>query len=95
MARYRFVEEGWKAYRRLMLPADAGTKSVRALRRAYFSGAAVLFTTIMETLDPGDEPTQADLDRITDIDNELREFGARFDEEVLSALLKSTKGDPH
>lgn len=47
------------------------------------------FTTIMHTLDPGEEPTADDMQRMTDIDAELREFGKKLDQEVLGAMLKS------
>ena len=38
-----------------------------------------LFASIMSILDPEEEPTEADLRRMSTIDKELREFAAQFE----------------
>lgn len=84
----RYIEQGWDAYRRIMLPDDMDEGSLHHLRRAYYSGAAVLFHTIMHVLDPGDEPTVEDLARMSGLQAELDEFGQQLDAEILGSMMR-------
>ncbi len=43
------------------------------LKISFYGGVAI-FYRILTDLAPGDEPTQADLDILSDIDAELKEF---------------------
>jgi len=45
-------------------------------RRCFFMGAATLFEAINRILEPGAEPTDADLGRMDRIDDELKRFQA-------------------
>lgn len=78
----RYIEKGWNSYRAL-LPKEAGEVQIRETRQAFYGGAAILFESIMMMLDPGAEPTEADMQRMTDIQNELREFGRNLDSRYL------------
>jgi hypothetical protein len=44
------------------------------MRHAFYAGAIVLFQSILAMLDPGEEPTAADLKRMDALDQELREY---------------------
>jgi hypothetical protein len=44
------------------------------LQQAFFAGAQHLFASIMNVLDPGDEITNEDLEKIAMIHNELEQF---------------------
>jgi len=48
---------------------------------AYMAGAEHLFTTIMSILEPGDEPTEKDTDRIELIYQELQRWRAKMVEQ--------------
>lgn len=82
--RRRTIERAWQGYRRMVVPADASESQVAETRQAFFSGAAVLFHGIMRSLDPGDEPTDADMQRMDDLKAELDEFGQQFDTRYLT-----------
>src|SRR5580765_6325605 len=70
----RLIEVGWLGLRLLSLPENAPQIQVDEMRGAFFAGAQHLFSSIMTVLDPGSEPTQADLNRLTMIQSELDEF---------------------
>ena len=69
------IEAGWIALRTVWIPPDAPEDQVRDLRWAYMAGAQHLFSSIMTIMDPGDEPTDADLKRMDLIAEELEAFG--------------------
>lgn len=81
----KYIEKGWNSYRTL-LPKDAGEVQIRETRQAFFGGAAILFEAMMRMLDPGEEPTEADMQRMSDIQKELHEFGQKLDETYLPTL---------
>lgn len=68
------VERAWQSYRTDVLSPDAPDEQVSECRTAFYGGATALYTTIMRRMDPGSEPTQADMDLMASIDRELREF---------------------
>jgi hypothetical protein len=78
----KYIEKGWEGYRKL-LPPDAPPIQVKETRQAFYGGAAVLFEAIMRTLDPGEEPTDADMQKMKDIQRELSEFGRNLDSRYL------------
>lgn len=77
-----YIDKGWQGYKAL-LPKDASDVQIKETRQAFFGGAAVLFEAIMRSLDPGEEPTAADMQRMTDIQRELSEFGRNLDSRYL------------
>lgn len=46
-----------------------------AMRQAFFAGATGLLSMMLRVLEPGTEPTEADMRLMTDIDAELSAFG--------------------
>jgi hypothetical protein len=72
----RIIEANWVGYRAMVVPRGAGPVQVEECRRAFFAGAQALFASIMTILDPGAEPTDADLKRMDAINDELRAFAA-------------------
>lgn len=69
----KLIEVGFLALRAAMLPG-ASEAAVAAARRIYMHGAQHLFATILAVLDPGRDPTDADLNRMSLVDAELRAF---------------------
>lgn len=74
----KLIEAGWIGLRIAAVPLDAPAVQLSEMRMAFFAGAQHLFSSIMTILDPGSEPTDADLKRMDLIDAELRKFIADF-----------------
>lgn len=74
----RLIEAGWVSLRIMSVPDDAPPIQIDEMRNAFFAGVQHLFHSIMTILDPGEEPTEADLTRLDKIDNELRGFIEEF-----------------
>jgi len=70
----KLVEAGWAAFRHLVVPADASDVQRDEMRFAFFAGAEHLFTSMMSMLDPGEDPTTADLSRMDKLAEELAQF---------------------
>lgn len=73
------IEAGWIGMKFAAFSPDAPAAQVAEMRAAFFAGAQHLFGSIMTILDPGDEPSAADLRRMDQIDAELREFIEQFE----------------
>ncbi|HEU4344065.1 MAG TPA: hypothetical protein VFU31_21125 [Candidatus Binatia bacterium] len=70
----KLIEAGFAALRLTVIPADASAIQVREMRMAFMAGAQHLFSSIISVLDPGSEPTDADLRRMNLINAELEAF---------------------
>lgn len=68
------VLELWTKYLELAVPKGAGAIQVAETRRAFYAGAWTLFQSIMSMLDPGEEPTEADLGKMDALSKELDEW---------------------
>jgi hypothetical protein len=77
------IEAGFQAMRVMTIPPSASPEQVHDMRMAFFGGAQHLFGTIMNILDPGSEPTDADLRRMDQIDAELKKFIVQFAKETM------------
>lgn len=67
------MEGGWRAGSYLIFKDMTAEQTVQ-LRKAFFLGAEHLFSTIMMVMDPGHEPTERDLQRMSLIHKELEAF---------------------
>jgi hypothetical protein len=70
----RLIEAGWIGCRLAALPLNTPGQQLEQHREFFFAGAQHLFSSIMSILDPEDEPTAADLERLDKIQGELDEF---------------------
>lgn len=77
------IEAAWRGYRNLVLGPRIGGEVLLASRTAFWAGAAVLFYSIMGSLDDGTEATEADLARMDAINAEIEKFCVTFDEAVI------------
>ena len=75
----RLIEAGWVAMRLLAVPLDAPAVQLNEMRQAFMAGAQHLFSSIMTILDPGADPTTADLRRMELISDELETFGKEME----------------
>lgn len=69
----KVMEGGWRAGEYLIFK-DSTDEQRAQLRKAFFLGAEHLFSTIMMVMDPGSEPTERDLQRMSLIHKELEAF---------------------
>lgn len=67
------IEMEWRRFC-LACFGDIGTQQYIDLRRTFYGGAAALFGLFMNMLDPGEEPTEADLTRISALQAEILAF---------------------
>lgn len=74
----KLVEAGWIGLRMLAIPEAASETQVTEMRNAFFCGAAHVFSSMITMLDPGAEPTDADLSRMSLISDELETFTKTF-----------------
>lgn len=74
----KIIEGGWAGFRVMAIPDNAPPVQIEEMRNAFFAGAQHLFTSMMSVLESGDEPTEADMRRISLIDVELTQFLATF-----------------
>lgn len=68
------MEGGWQAFLAHGMPKEAGDLQKSEMRKAYYLGAQHLFASVMSILDPGTEPTEKDLERMTSLHKELELF---------------------
>jgi len=74
----KLIEAGFVGLRLACIPSDAPQIQLEEMRNAFFAGAQHLFASLMSIMDPGKEPTDADLKRMDLIDTELKTFLADF-----------------
>lgn len=79
------VEAGFLSLRLATMPAEVSELQLREMRMAFFAGAQHVFSSIMSTLDGGEEATAADMKRLDDIAAELKRFGELFLAELPTA----------
>lgn len=76
--RGQLIEAGWLGLRIAAVPADAPPVQLDEMRNAFFAGAQHLFSSIMGVLDAGEEITEQDLQRMSNIQAELDLFIAEY-----------------
>lgn len=74
----KLMEAGWISLRIAAVDPAASQAQLDEMRMAFFAGAQHLFASILTVLEPGADPTEADLKRMSLIDVELREFVVQF-----------------
>lgn len=74
----KLIEAGWVSLRLVSIPEGANRTQLEQLRNAFFAGAQHLFGSIMSIMDEDVEPTEKDMQRMSQIANELDEFLVDF-----------------
>ena len=82
----KLIEAGFLIYDKLFL-SDVSPAARDLARVTFMAGAEHVFASIMSSLDPGDDPTPADLDRLDSIDTELKSW-----RNVFEAKLRGMSG---
>jgi hypothetical protein len=78
----KLIEAGWAGLRLAVGLENAPAEQLREMRTAFFAGAQHLLASVMSVLDPGAEPTDADLKLVGQINNELQKFIEGFAQDV-------------
>lgn len=65
---------GWTAFEQNVFSPEIGPVQRREMRRAFYSGAQELFSTILSMLESGDDATEGDLTKMDDLNAELERF---------------------
>jgi hypothetical protein len=77
-AKGQLIEAGFAGLRLMAIAPDAPQIQIDEMRTAFFAGAQHLWASIMTIMDPGEEPTEADMRRMALIEAELKRFGDEF-----------------
>lgn len=73
------IEEGWKQYEADIIPADAPEVQRIESRRAFYAGAFVTFTCLLENMSPGPgELTESDDKLMEGVKDEIEHFYAEL-----------------
>lgn len=78
----RLIEAGFAAFAHFTVPKNAPPVQLSEMQIAFMAGAEHLWSSIMNVLDPGQEPTEADMRRMDLIQRELDEWRGRLSERV-------------
>lgn len=71
---FKTIAEAWAFYEAHVSHGDKSENSAILMdlqRHAFYSGAATFFDITMHVMDEGDEPTEADLDKMSALHDEL------------------------
>jgi hypothetical protein len=70
----QLMAENWDSFARAVLPPNAPPVQITEMRRAFYAGAVGILHSILKVLEPGSEPTDADLKMMDGIQRELADF---------------------
>lgn len=72
----RLMAEQWDQFARAVFTGD-GYSAVQKeeMRKAFYAGAEAILFRIIQVLAPESEPTEADLQIMSDLNEELQDFG--------------------
>ena len=77
----RIIEGGWVGFTILAFPDTKAVTPIQyvEMRKAFYAGALHLFSSLLCIMDSEAEPTEADMNRMDLISNELKAFGAELE----------------
>lgn len=78
----KLIEAGWIGMRLAAIPHDAPSVQLDNMRMAFMGGAQHLFASIMTILGPESEPTDADMQRMSLIADELEAYGKELEQRI-------------
>ena len=83
----KYIQNGWASYLKVIVPKNAGATQIEETKQAFFGGAAVLLTTMLNAMSGDTEATESDLQFMTDLHNELDAFGSALDKKILKPTV--------
>lgn len=69
------LDTAWRTYAERVIPMTAPDTQRIECRRAFYAGAQAFLGAMMKHLDPGEDPTDDDLDLMDAMAAELKQFG--------------------
>jgi hypothetical protein len=76
------LEAGFVLFAAMAIPDDAPESQTDDMRLAFMAGAQHLFGSMMGMLDPGAEPSDAELRRMDAIHEELKRYGQKIKDRI-------------
>lgn len=74
----RALADEWSDFERQCIPEGAPTMQVVEMKRAWYAGAATLFSLVSGGLDADHEPTDLDVAYLDSLHQELKVFANRL-----------------
>lgn len=68
------IDSEWRNYAERVIPSVASDVQRRECRLAFYGGAMSLFSILMNLLEEGEEPTDADLGLMDALNEEMLQF---------------------
>lgn len=78
----RLIEAGFAAFAHYVIPKDAPPEQLREMQIAFMAGAEHVWSSTMNALEEGEEPTDADMRRMDLIQRELDEWRGKLSERI-------------
>lgn len=82
------IARAWQSYKQTALAFAADELASRDSEMAFKAGSATLFWLLMKVLDPGDEPSDADLAKMDDLSREIEDFSKGFDQQWIERVKR-------
>jgi len=70
----QLMAEQWDEFARAVLPSGVSQVQRQEMRRAFYAGAESILFRVITAFAPESEPTDADLQIMDDLDQELKDF---------------------
>lgn len=83
----KLIEAGWIGLRLAAIPHNAPAVQLSEMRMAFMAGAQHLFSSMLDVMEEGHEPTDNDMNRMDLINAELEAFA-----EELKLRVAKTEG---
>lgn len=91
----RLIAAGFVGLQIAAISPRAPQSQLIEMEMAFMAGAQHLFASIMTILDPGEEPTDKDMQRLDLIGQELAAFAKSFEDRFARAKLADVGGTAH
>jgi len=76
MPRRLSLEQQWRSFEIMTGVAATSPIQRKEMRRAFYAGASSIMDAIVTSLDPGTEPTDADMEYMDSLTKELSQFAS-------------------
>lgn len=77
------IQEEWEKFHDRVMPLGAGEIQRRETRRAFFAGAAALFSILNRNVEGGSgEPTADEMAVMDDLSEEIQEYGRELARDI-------------
>lgn len=70
----KLLETAWQDYEKNTLPPGAPKIQIVETRRAFYTGARALLSSLLKVFGPGQEPTESDMLIMDGVQEELDQF---------------------